>query len=324
MLVLYLALIGFFSFSLVKATDVLIINLRRLARTTRLGEFAVTTMFLALATSLPELFVGITSALEGTPNLSLGNIIGSNIADLSLVIGGAALIGGTVGVHGQFLRRDVFYAFLAGAAPMILLFDKSLSQVDGLILLALYGFYHVIVFTERKKEMVTAKKEEEGMVRQLLRRLNHRGGGKELAWVFLGVALLLFSADMIVRIAGWLTLSLHVPLLLIGLFVVAVGTSLPELAFELKAVRAHKPEMVFGDLLGSIVANGTLVIGFTALLTPIKIRAFDEYLLATMIFVATFALFYFFIRTKRKLERWEGALLLGLYFLFIFLEFARS
>jgi cation:H+ antiporter len=324
MLALYLALIAFFSFSLVKATDILIINLRRLAKTTRLGEFAITTMLLALATSLPELFVGITSALEGTPNLSLGNIIGSNIADLSLVIGGAALIGGTVGVHGQFLRRDVFYAFLAGAAPMILLFDKSLSQVDGLILLALYGFYHVIVFTERKKEMVTAKKEEEGMVRQLLRRLNHRGGGKELAWVFLGVALLLFSADMIVRIAGWMTFSLHIPLLLIGLFVVAVGTSLPELAFELKAVRAHKPEMVFGDLLGSIVANGTLVIGFTALLAPIRIRAFDEYLLATMVFVATFALFYFFIRTKKKLERWEGSLLLGFYFLFIFLEFARS
>ena len=323
MLVVYLALIFAFSLLLVKATDILIINIKRLAKTTRLGEFAVTTMILALATSLPELFVGITSALEGTPNLSLGNIIGSNIANLSLVIGGAALVGGALNVRGQFLRRDVFYAFLAGSAPMVLLFDKTLSRIDGLILLALYGFYYVIVFAERKKP-ANSEEEEEGMVHRLLRRLNHQGGGKELAWIFLGVALLLFSADMIVRLASQMALSLHLPLLLIGLFIVAVGTSLPELAFELKAIRAHNPGMVFGDLLGSIVANGTLVIGVTSLLSPIRIQAFEEYLLATMVFVATFGLFYLFIRTKRRLERWEGIVLLGVYFLFVFLELARA
>jgi len=149
MIIIYLALILLFSFLLIKATDILIVNLKGFSQATGLGQFAMTTFLLALATSLPELFVGITSALEGTPSLSLGNIIGSNIADLSLVIGGAALVGGTVGVHGIFLRRDVFYAFLAGAAPMVLLFDKSLSRVDGLILLALYGFYNFWVFTER-------------------------------------------------------------------------------------------------------------------------------------------------------------------------------
>lgn len=321
MLVLYLASIIFFSFLLIKATDILVINLKRLARTTRLGDFAITTFILALATSLPELFVGIASALEGSPNLSLGNIVGSNIANLSLVIGGAALIGGGVAVHGLFLRRDVFYAFLAGAAPMVLLFDKSLSRVDGLILLALYGFYNVAVFAERREEVVEG--EEEGFLRRLLRRLNHRGGGKEMAWIFLGVALLLFSADMLVQIAKWIAFSLHVPILLVGLFLVAVGTSLPELAFELRAIRARKPEMVFGDLLGSIVANGTLVIGITSLLAPIRIQAFNEYLLATMAFVLIFALFYLFIRTKKKLERWEGVVLLGVYILFIFLEFIR-
>ena len=130
----YLALILFFSFLLIKATDILVVNLKGLSTRIGLGQFAVTTFLLALATSLPELFVGITSALEGTPNLSLGNIIGSNIADLSLVIGGAALFAGSVNVRGRFLNRDVFYAFLAGAAPMVLLFDKKLTRVDGLIL----------------------------------------------------------------------------------------------------------------------------------------------------------------------------------------------
>ena len=136
-----------FSVLLIKATDILVVNLKRMAEATRLGEFAITSFVLALATSLPELFVGISSAIEGSPSLSLGNVIGSNIADLSLVIGGAAIIGGSLSVQGIFLSRDVFYAFLAGAAPMLLLFDKNLSRIDGLVLLALYGFYNVSVFT---------------------------------------------------------------------------------------------------------------------------------------------------------------------------------
>lgn len=321
MIATYLVLIFIFSFLLIKATDILVVNLRGFSRATGIGQFAVTSFLLALATSLPELFVGVTSALEGEPVLSLGNIIGSNIANLSLVIGGAALIGGVVRVHGTFLRRDVFYAFLAGAAPMVLLLDKSLSRVDGLILLALYGYYNIWVFTERHRELVAEGSEKEGFIRRLIRKINHRGTRIELAWIFLGIAGLLFSADMLVKIAKQMALALNIPILLIGLLLVAIGTSLPELVFELKAVREKQSEMVFGDLLGSIVANGTLIIGITSLISPIKIQALNEYLLATMAFVLIFGLFYFFIRTKKKLERWEGAVLLGIYLAFVLFEF---
>jgi len=280
-----------------------------------LGKFAITSSLLALATSFPELFVGITAALEGKPNLALGNIIGSNIANVSLVIGGAALIGGTVAVRGTFLRRDVFYAFLAGCAPMIFLLDKSLSRVDGLILLTFYGLYNTLVFVERRRGKISGQ-DEGGFIFRVIRRLNHKGARKDLGWIFLGVALLLFSADMLVRIASRIALAFNIPLLLIGLFLVAVGTSLPELAFGLEAIRKKQSEMVFGDLLGSVVANATLIIGITALISPIKIRAFDEYLLATIAYVLLFGAFYFFIRTKRRLERWEAAFLLGFYLAF--------
>lgn len=321
MILTYIFLILFFSFLLIKATDVLVVNLRGLAKSTGLGKFAVTTFLLALATSLPELFVGVTAALEGTPNLALGNVIGSNIANLSLVIGGAALIGGAVSVKGRFIQRDIFYVFLAGAAPMVLLFDKQLSRVDGLILLSIYGFYNFWVFRESHERLAFGQEEDGGFVRRLIRKINHRGTKTELGWVFLGVALLLFSADMMVRIAGKLALSFNVPILMIGLFVIAVGTSLPELAFELKAIREKEPGMVFGDLLGSIVANGTLIIGVTSLISPIRIRAFDEYLLATIAFVLIFAIFYLFVRTKKKLERWEAGVLLGVYVVFIIVAF---
>ncbi|MFC1790417.1 sodium:calcium antiporter [Patescibacteria group bacterium] len=315
-----------FSLLLIKATDILIVSLRKLAQVTRLGEYAITSIILALATSLPELFVGISSAIEGTPVLSLGNVIGSNIADLSLVIGGAAIFGGGLSVQGGFLTRDVFYAFLAGAAPMMLLFDKSLSRLDGLILVILYLFYNFSVLSSRTTEVALKNGEDPNLIRKIVRRLKSPPSTKNLkllGTVFLGAALLLVSADMLVRSASQLAKILNLPILLVGLFLVAIGTSLPELVFEIKAVRAKRPSMVFGDLLGSIVANGTLVIGTTALISPFKVHAFGDYLVATMAYVFIFGLFYLFIKTKKKLERWEGAFLLGFYLALFLFELAH-
>lgn len=293
------------------------VNLKSLVSRTRIGAFAISGLIMALGTSLPELFVGITSALRGTPSLSLGNVIGANIANLSLVIGGAALIGGAVHVRGDFLRQDVFYAFLVGATPMILLFDKQLSRLDGLILLALYGFYQGMVFNEQKGETPA----EDGFIQRLIRRLNHRGAQRELGWIFLGLALLLFSADMIVRLAKLVAIVLNIPILLVGLILISIGTCLPELAFGIKAIKERQTQMVFGNLLGSIVANATLILGLVSLISPIRIEAFAEYLLATMAFVVIFGAFYFFIRTKHRLERWEGAFLIGFYLAFVLSEF---
>jgi len=319
MIIFYLALISLFSILLIKATDIFLVNLKSLSSKSRAGAFAITGLIAALGTSLPEVFVGITSALRGTPNLSLGNIIGANIANLSLVVGGAALLGGAVAVRGDFLKTDVFYAFLAGATPMLLLIDKALSRVDGLILLALYGSYQAIVFRERHR--ATGVTEEDGFIHRLLRRLNHQTTRRELGWMFLGLALLLFSADILVRVAIQIALILKVPVLLVGLILISIGTCLPELVFETKAAKERQPQMIFGNLLGSIVANATLIIGLVSVISPIRIQAFGEYLLATMAFVIIFAAFYLFIRTKRKLERWEGAFLIGFYLAFALSEF---
>lgn len=318
MIFIYLALIVFFSFSLIKATDILMVNLKSLVSRTRIGVFAISGLIMALGTSLPEFFVGITSALRGTPNLSLGNVIGANIANLSLIIGGAALLAGSVHVQGTFLRRDIFYAFLVGVTPMILLFDKQLSRLDGLILLALYGFYQAMVFSEQTKGLAV---EEDGFVQRLIRRLNHRGTRRELGWIFLGLVLLLFSADMIVRLAKLVAIALNIPILLVGLILISIGTCLPEFVFGIKAIKEHQPQMVFGNLLGSIVANATLVLGLVSLISPIRIQAFTQYLVATMAFVVIFGAFYLFTRTKHRLERWEGAFLIGFYLAFVLSEF---
>lgn len=318
----YLLLIAFFSLVLVKATDILIVNLKALAAKTKLGEFALTGLILAFATSLPEFFIGITSAFNQTPNLSLGNVIGANIANLSLVIGGAAFLGGTIAARGRLLRREIILAFLISAAPLILLWDRRLDRLDGIILLFLYGFYQFSVLKDRQQER--KELESEGIFQRFLRQLDHRSTQKEIGWLFLGVALLLFSAEMVVQFAGRLAVLLSLPILLIGLILVSLGTTLPELILGIKAARKHQPSMILGDLFGSLVTNSSLILGMVTLICPVKILSLSEYLIATMVLILTFGIFFVFIQSRKKIERWEGGVLMIIYFVFALIEFLKK
>src|SRR3990167_7352305 len=134
---------------LIKASDEVVKALRRLSRETHTKTFILSAILLAVATSFPELFVGISSALEGTPTLSFGNVLGANIANISLVAGIAALVTGRVHIQGEYIKKEVIMAAIAGALPLILIYDKSLSRTDGLILLAAYGAYATSFFKIR-------------------------------------------------------------------------------------------------------------------------------------------------------------------------------
>lgn len=320
-LVIYLVLLIFFSFLLIKATEILIGALNSLSQNSRLSKFGLTSFLMAFATSLPEFFVSVAAALEKKPSLALGNVLGSNIADLSLVIGGAAIIGGSIGIVGDFLFKDILYVFIAGFLPLLMLLDGRLTRIDGLLLLATYGVYNFTVLQGRERV-----KKRVGL-RKFLQRLNHlaRGANTQIAWIFFGTALLIFSADGIVRTAGLVAQNFHLPLILVGLFLVAIGTSLPELSFEIAAVRKKQVAMVFGDLLGSIAANSTLILGVVALISPIILDGgFKVYFWAILAFLLIFLTFWFFVRTKKKLERWEGLILVLIYLAFMVFEFRRG
>lgn len=324
MLVGYLALFVISVYLLVQATDHLVDKLRDIAQITKIGKFGLTAFILAFATSLPELVVGVAAALEGRPILSLGNVLGSNIADISLVMGGVAVVGGSIRVLGEFLKKDLFSTFLAGSLPLLLLIDGELSRVDALVLLAVYFWFIYTVLAEKTEELAEFQETESSLMHKVFLRLRKGETKRHFAWLFFWVAVLIFSADMLVRVSSLFAETLGIPVILIGIFFVAMGTSLPEFAFELRANRSKETAMVFGDLLGSIVANSTLVLGITSLIRPIQLDGgFQPYLLATAAFVVIFGLFWLFVSTKHVLERWEGVLLLIVYLLFAFFEFSR-
>lgn len=310
-----------FSFLLIKSADITIIALRRISRRTKTGVFALSAIILALGTSLPELFVGITSALEKSPSLSLGVVIGSNISNITLVAGFAALIVGKVYVHGDFLKRDVWIALIAGLLPIFLVFDGQLSRVDGLILLAAYGAYATSFFRERFEEIAQEHKKE-SFVYRFVRSFNHVDSAvtKNFGRLFIGFALLLFSADIIVRIAKQLAVVANIPLFVVGLVILAIGTSLPELAFSFRSLEDNQPSMFFGNLLGSTIANSTLVVGITSIINPINVASVNEYLVAAATFVLVSIVFWYLIRSKFRLDRWEAGLLILFYLTFVVIE----
>lgn len=322
MAIFQITLLILFSFVLIKAAEFVIVALRRIAKKTHTGAFAISAIILAIGTSLPELFVGITSAIEKAPNIALGVVLGSNIANIALVTGIIALIVGRINIQGDYLKRDVGLALIAGLLPLALIADGVLGRVDGLILLSAYAAYASSFFKGRFAEIAKEHTKESFFFR-FWKKINHIDFNvtREYGRLFVGLALLLFSGEMIVKNAQMLASSLGVPIFVIGVVVLAIGTSLPELAFSLRSVEDGHPSMFFGNLLGSTIANSTLIVGVASLITPIEVVAFGDYAVAVFAFVIIFSVFWLFIKTKHRLERWEGGVLILLYLIFVVVEF---
>jgi len=305
---------------LILATRLTINAFERLVVKLKIDGLVLAALMVALSTSLPELFVGIAAALEGTPEISLGNVLGSNVANVSLIIGGASLIGGSVPVVGEFMKREFGAAFLAGVTPLFLMLDGKLSRLDGVLLLVVYAFYiRDVVLAGKHKSLAERGSKRRGLLTRL-KWVHENHVDKWSLKLMLGIVGVIVAADLLVRFASGLASGLGVPAFLIGILVVSVGTSLPELVLETQAIRRKDVALVFGDLLGSTVANSTLIIGITTLIHPIENLKMSKYVVAGGTFIAVFGLLWAFSMTKKRLDRWEALVLFGIYVMFVGLE----
>lgn len=293
---------------LVVAGSLLVRSLSKIAAFLRMSEFVVGFVIMAFATSIPELFVGISSAIAKQPALALGTVIGSNIADLALVGGIIAILGRKIDVKSKYIRINAIWMVALATLPMVLMFiGKGLTRADGIVLVIAFLSY---VYYLLKKRRRPAKVEDSVSRWQAL---------TSPVIFFIALGLLFVSAKYLVQFGSALASDLFVPPLLIGLFFVAIGTSLPELVFGTAAVLKHHPNMVIGTLIGSVVANSTLVLGITAIISPITADFVLWLVSAIFMIVITFT-FMAFIYSGKKLDWREGISLLLLFFLFVIVE----
>lgn len=319
-------LLFLFGMVLVRSTDMLLTSLQNLSRISHVSRFGITALIMAVATSLPELIVGILSALEGTPSLSLGNVIGANMSNIAMVVGGAAVVGGGIGIMGEYIKKDLIAGFFVGTLPLVLLLDGNLSRLDGVILLTVYAFFVRTVIFEKPVVLINESGEmNEPIYARFFSFVGRKAVRRHVSHLMFGLMLLIGSGYAMVQLSQTIAAFLQVPLLFVGLFLVSVGTTLPEISFAQRAIRKRQVSMILGNLLGTLAANSAFVLGIVAVIYPITPHAgVRPYLLGTAGYIILFTLFWFFSATKKRLSRWEGAVLILIYIAIMLLELGRA
>ncbi|MFC0268333.1 calcium/sodium antiporter [Kushneria aurantia] len=274
------------------------------ARHLGMPPLSVGIVIIGFGTSAPELTVSVLSAAEGNPGLALGNAYGSNIANIALVTGLVALIG-PLAVHRRVIRRELPLLGVATLASLWCLWDGTVSRLDGALLLLLLvlslGYSLLRSGSQSSEEAVQAEEAAGQMSLQ-------RG----LVWTLIGLALLVASSRLLVWGAVYIASALGVSDLVIGLTVVAIGTSLPELASSISAVRKNQHDMVLGNMVGSNFFNTLAVVGLAGVVHPISVGS--EVLIRDWPIMAALTLLLFvFCLSGRRINRPEGGVLLTIF-----------
>jgi len=295
------------------AGSILVGSLTRISRLLGLSEYIVAFVLMSIATSIPELFIGLSLVAQGISDLSLGNILGTNLLTLTLIIGAIAIASNGIKVDSKISHQNFFLIFLIAFLPVLLGTDGVISRGDGLLLLIAFSIYVWRLLGE--KEYFTKRVEEiEFSLASIL------GAFKNFRKFFLGIVLLIVSSFSIVWSSKDIVNNMDISFLTFGILFIAIGTSLPELIFGIRAAFMKHESMTLGNSLGSIAFNATFIVGITALFSPLKTDFTDGMFIVSLFLFIAFLFFNFFSYTKSHISRAEGVMLVLLYIVFLFFE----
>ena len=251
---------------LVWSADKFVDGAATLAKHLGVSALLIGIIIVGFGTSAPEITVSIISALEDRPELALGNAYGSNIVNIALILGVTALMG-TIAVQSDVLRRELPILLAATGFGVILLLDGALSRLDGALLFAVlagYMGYSIWRARQGKPDHLIEEVEQEMVEHNMTK-------GQSIVWIVVGLALLIASSRALVWGAVGVAEAFGVSELIIGLTVVAVGTSLPELVSSIVAARKGEYDMVLGNIIGSNFFNMLAVVGVAAVIQPLAV-----------------------------------------------------
>lgn len=288
-----------------------------LARGLHVPEIVIGLTILAAGTSAPELFVSLASALKGTSDLAVGNVIGSNIFNAMLIVGCSAAVA-PMAISHSTVSKDIPFALIASVLMFFLCFDdmdsphlwgNEISRSDGMILLVVFGAFMIYTFKMvRKNEKIKGEDEEEDEVIEK-KPLDKKEVWKNVLWMAVGLACLIYGSNLFVDAASYVTYRFGVRQSVVGLTIVAGGTSLPELATSVVAARKGQSALAIGNAIGSNVFNILLILGTTAVVCPMRIMGINIIDLSMMII--SMGLLWIFAYTKYMVSRREGFLLIA-------------
>lgn len=284
-----LLLIGFVL--LIKGADLFVDGSSSIAGILKVPSVIIGLTIVAMGTSAPEAAVSISAGLAGSSDISLGNVIGSNLFNLLMVIGICAIIFPAKS-NEDILKRDLWWNIGCTILLFILIFDGSISRLEGLILLALMAFYIVLMIVSALKNRIEDAAQE---VLPLW---------KSILFVLIGLIAVIFGGDMVVDNASLIAKQWGMSDTLVGLTIVAIGTSLPELVTSITASRKGDSGIALGNAVGSCLFNLLFILGIASTITPINVA--PELFIDTGILIATTILILIVAKTGKKTTRPEG------------------
>ena len=332
---------------LVKGANYFVEASARLAKKLGVSEFIIGLTLTAIGTSVPELASSISAAVQGAPGLIIGNVVGSNIANIGLVIGIAACIG-SFKTNKKMYNRDAYFLMLSVIALIFFALDGSINGIEAIGLLILYFSYVMFLIATKDarnkshhfsnfldyffkfKYIISIKTK---IVQQALKKNSHEKTTKQrqvkrlfkesiladFCIMSLALVAIVIGAKYLVLEAVWLAELLSIPKNLIGLSLIAIGTSLPELMVSITAARKGFGGILLGNILGSNIANTFLILGVSSSIIPISISELS--ITYTIPIMAFFSLFLVYIVQLKKITRKHGIIALTSYIIFMICAF---
>ena len=296
---------------LIKGSDFFVDGASSVASLLKIPTLIVGLTIVAFGTSAPEAAVSITSSFAGSNALAVSNVIGSNLFNMMLIVGLCALLN-ELKIGRDVVNKDLpFLVVITIILTAIILIGWNISQIEGIILLIIIAAYiSYLVYNARKsKESEIVEKPKMSLLRSII-------------YIVLGMAGIIIGADFVVDSASYIAMAFGMSETLVGLTIVAMGTSLPELVTSLTALKKDENQLIIGNVVGSNIFNILFVLGASSAISPIIIN--PNMLTDIMLMLGVTILFYIFGKTQDKYDKREGAILVGLFIAYMAFAILRN
>jgi cation:H+ antiporter len=290
----------------------LVKSLTKIAKYFGIKEFIIAFFVLGFAASLPNLFVDVSAAVRGFPQISIGDMIGGNLVDLTLVMALAIFFSKkNISADSRMVQGSAVFTSVVAILPLLLLLKDKVTRVDGFIMIGVFFIYAFWLFSKDDRF------KKEYAVKQKITR-------NEIVWMVLKTILILvilfFASQQIINSANYFAGQLGASLSLVAILIVGLGNCFPETYFSIISARKNHNWMILGDLMASVIVCATLVFGIVAVIHPFTITDVSQIFIARIFLIIASVFFLICIKNDKKLSKKEGMLLLFIYIVFLITE----
>jgi cation:H+ antiporter len=284
--------------ALIYGADFIIEQSEKIALHFNISSFVIGATLVALGTSLPEMAVSMSASMQGSGDIAVANVIGSTIFNISLVLGVVFLIAKNINPNRDLFAQDSAWSLFPILVFILMSIDGVLSKLDGVLFLILMGAYLLFLIQSNQVDQVEDDEDKANFA-----------WGRSIFFLSIGFVFVIGGADFAIDSAGNIARDFGVSEWIIGLFLVAFGTSLPELTVSIKAARSNNADMAIGAIIGSNVANFTMVLGLSSIVNPLNVDLSTNFFDIAAALIVTFMLV--FITANKLYNKSAGIVLLA-------------